>query len=311
MNWNIQIRKDLELTREEIESLIEEKKNLLNEIESQLGKGSNYFSELSEMALLQLEIEQYNESENNFLTCLSFFKKQNDRLGQAAVLGVMGTLYLKKGAYSSSIDSYENARRIYEELKQIKEQITCLMGIGNALMKLNRLQEACDSYLECAAICSDNNDMYGLLDCLGNLIYIHETQDKWDVVYELYKKTLKAFKELHDIQGIITSYFNLGLLQKNKNREEALRYFKKGTNYAIDANYSDLIIKGLSYVAETLFYLGNIRKAKDQLIKALFLAENVNAKNATLQIKILLKSFGLNDEDIDNELDLYKNSKKN
>ena len=131
------------------------------------------------------------------------------------------------------------------------------------------------------------------------------------MVFELYKKTLKAFRELNDAQGVITSYFNLGILQKNKNNDNALRYFKKGTNIAIDANYSELIIKGLSYVAETLFYMGEIREAKNQLIKALSIAENINARNATIQIKILLRSFGLSDKDVETELESYQKGRDN
>ncbi len=299
------------MTRDEIEKLIIEKEKLLHEIDSQRGKCSDYISLLSEIALLQLEIEQYVESERNYLTCITFFKKQNDKIGQAAVLGVLGTLFYKKGDYNGSIEHYENAHKIYGELMQFKEQVTCLIGIGSAFIKLNRLSEACDKFLECAAICSDKNDIYGFLDCLGNLIYIYETQEKWEVVFELYKKTLKAFKELNDIQGIITSYFNLGILEKNKRNDHALKYFKKGTNHAIDANYSEHIIKGLSYIAQTLFYMGEIKEAKNQLIKALWLAEHVNAKNATIQLKILLKSFGLSEHDLTKELDLYQKRNKN
>ena len=141
------------------------------------------------------------------------------------------------------------------------------------------------------------------MDCLGNLIHIHEVNEEWDVLFELYKKTLKAFKEIDDNKGIITAYFNLGIIQKkNNDLEEALRYFKKGTNVAIDGNYAELIIRGLGYVGETLFYLGKIKEAKNQFIKALNIAENINTKNAIIQIRILLQSLGLQDKNITEEL---------
>ncbi|MCK4380574.1 MAG: tetratricopeptide repeat protein, partial [Candidatus Lokiarchaeota archaeon] len=150
-------------------------------------------------------------------------------------------------------------------------------------------------------------DIYNLLDCLERLIYIHEINKKWDVVFELYKKTLKAFKEINDYKGIITSYFNLGILQKkNNDLEEALIYFKKGTNVAIDVNYAELIIRGLGYVGETLFYIGKIKEAKNQFIRALHIAQDVNAKNAIIQIQILLQSLGLQDKNIIKELKEYE-----
>ncbi len=274
----------------------------LEEIEK-VTKGSEYIKELSDLALLQLEIEEYENSEKNLRVCLNHFKKQLDRLGQASVYGVLGTLFFKKSVYEKSLSHYERAYEIYKELNQFQEQITCLLGIGNNFIKLNQLDEACDIFLECSSICSDNNDIYNLLDCLGNLIQIHEKEEKFDVVFELYKKSLQAFKELNDTQGITVSYFNLGILKnKSKEAEEALRYFKKGTNVAIDSNFTELILKGLSYIGENLFYQGKIKESKNEFIKALDLAKKVKAENAILQLKILLSSIGLNEKDIEREL---------
>ena len=218
---------ETELKKGELINLLNKKLENLKELE-EYGKNSNYIKELSDIALIQLKLEKYQESENNYMICLAHFKTQKDRLGQAAVYGVLGVLFFEKGDYSTSNKFYEKAFKIYKELSQIQEQITCLIGMGTNYIKLNKLDDARDIFLDCSAICSDHNNIYNFLDCLGNLIYIHEHTEQWDVVYELYKKTLKAFKELNDNKGIITSYFNLGILQKkNDNIEEALRYFKK------------------------------------------------------------------------------------
>ena len=290
------------LSKGEIKDLIKEKQEYLKELEN-FGKNSAYIKELSDIAFLQLEIELFEESEKNFQVCLKHFKKQLDRLGQASVYGVLGILFFKRGNYEKSISHYERAYDIYKELNQIQEEITSLKGIGNNLLKLNYLDDACDKLLECSAICSDNNDIYNLLDCLGSLIQIHEKQEKFDVVFELYKKSLHAFKELNDAQGIIISYFNLGILEnKSKEVEEALRYFKKGTNVAIDSNFTELILKGLSYIGENLFYQGKIKQAKNEFLKALNLANKIKAENAILQLKILLNSIGLSEKDIEREL---------
>ena len=301
---------ETELDKEELQDLLNKKQENLEHLEK-IGKDSNYIKELSDMALIQLQLEQFSNAEKNYLICLKHFEKQKDRLGQASVYGLLGTLFYKKSEYQKSIKNYELAYNIYENLLQIQEQITCLKGIGNSLIKLNKLDEACDIFLDCSAICSDNNDIYNLLDCLGNLVYIYEKNEEWDVVFELYRKTLKAFKEINDSKGIITSYYNLGILEKRSgNKREALRNFKKGTNIAIESNYVELIIKGLGYVGETLFYLGELKEAKNEFIKALHLANKVNAKNAKLQLHILLQSLGLQDKQIMNELRMYKERKK-
>jgi len=300
---------ETELNKEDLQDLLNKKLENLREIE-RIGKNSNYMKELGDIALIQLQLGRYIDSENNYLTCLKHFKKQKDRFGQAAVYGALATLSFKKNDYLKSIEFYEKAYEIYKELKQVQEQIACLKGIGNSLIKLNKLDEACDIFLDCSAICSDNNDIYNLLDCLGNLIFIHEKSEDWDIVYELYKKTLKAFKELKDNRGIITSYFNLGIIRKKDNNLKAIRYFKKGTNIAIDSNYAELIIRGLGYVGETLFYIGKIKEAKNQYIRALYLAEKIKANNAIIQLRILLQSLGLQDKDIFDDLKKYEESRK-
>lgn len=304
------IKDESEYSKEELERLLKEKQENLEELEK-IGKNSIYMKELSDIALIQLQLERYINSEKNYLICLKYFELQKDRLGQASVYGILGTLFFKKGDYLKSIDYYEKAYKISEDLMQNQEQIICLKGIGANLIKLNKLDEACDIFFECSALCSDNNDIHNLLDCLGNLIFIHEKDGKWDVVFELYKKTLKAFKELKDSKGIITSYYNLGILEKrNNNMREALRYFKKGTNNAIDSNFTELIIKGLGYVGESLFHLGEMKEAKNQFIKALHLANKINAENAKAQLRILLQSLGLNDKQIIDELKRYDESRK-
>ena len=300
---------ETELNKEDLQDLLNKKLESLKEIE-RIGKDSNYMKELGDIALIQLQLGRYIDSENNYLTCLKHFKKQKDRFGQAAVYGVLATLSFKKNDYLKSIEFYEKAYDIYKELKHVQERIACLKGIGNSLIKLNQLEEACDIFLDCSAVCSDNNDIYNLLDCLGNLIFIHEKSEEWDIVFELYKKTLKAFKELKDNRGIITSYFNLGIIRKKDNKLEALRYFKKGTNIAIDSNYAELIIRGLGYVGEALFYIGKIKEAKNQYIRALHLAEKIKANNAIIQLRILLQSLGLQDKDIFDDLKKYEESRK-
>jgi len=286
--------------------MIKNKKNNLQNLE----KGSEFIKELSDIALLQLEINQYEKSEKNLLTCLEHFEKQKDRLGQASVFGILGTLNYKKGDYIHSIETYNKGLEIYKELNQTEEYIMCLKGIGNSYIKMNRFDEASDVFFECAEISSKNKAIYDFLDCLGNLIFIFKKKEDWDVVFELYKKSLKAFKKINDERGIITSYFNLGIIEKNHEQkfEKALKFFKKGTNKAIDANYSELILKGLSFIGESLYYLGRIKDAKNKFLKALDLAEKINAKNAIQQLKILLNSFGMNEQEIQEDLEKYRNN---
>ncbi len=289
---------NVELTREELEKLLEHKLANIKDLDKN-EKDSNYIKELSDVALIQLQLEEYSKSEENYLVCLTYFTKLDDKLGQAAVYGVLGILNYKKNEFLKSIGFYEKAFGINKKMNQIQEQITCLKGIGNSYIKLHKWDDACNTLLNCSTLCSDNGDIYNLLDCLGNLIYIYEINEEWDIIFELYKKSLKVFKEIKDAKGVITSYFNLGIIEKKKDKlEEAVRYFKKGTNIAIESNYVESIIRGLSYVGEALFYLRRRREAKDQFLKALRIANKIKADNAIIQLNVLLKSLGLSNDEL-------------
>jgi len=297
---NIKRGKNEAISEEKIEEIIRQKKQYLSQLEK---KGQEYIKMLSDIALLQMELERYESGEEKLLTCLKYFKKQKDRIGQASVLGILGTLYFKKKEYEESVIHYKKAYEIYKELKQTDESITCLKGIGMSYFKLNQLEKASDVFFDCCELCSDSDNIYSFLDCLGNLIRIYERQEQWDVVFELYQKTLDTFKKMNDKKGIITSYFNLGIIKKKHSEfQDALDYFKRGTNIAIDSNYSELILKGISYVGECFYNLGRQNDAKKKFIEGIELAEKIGAENAETHLKILLKTMGLTEQEIKEEL---------
>ncbi|MHA1391329.1 MAG: hypothetical protein ACTSQT_03690, partial [Promethearchaeota archaeon] len=60
-----------------------------------------------------------------------------------------------------------------------------------------------------------------------------------------------------------------------------------------------------------MVYQYRMSEAKDVYIKALSIANEVSAKNSILQIRILLNSLGLNEDDINIELNHYINRDKN
>jgi len=54
-----------------------------------------------------------------------------------------------------------------------------------------------------------------------------------------------------------------------------------------------------------------MNEAKETYIKALSIAENIKEKNSILQIRILLNSLGLDEEEINKELTIYMHRRKN
>ena len=75
------IKDESEYSKEELERLLKEKQENLEELEK-IGKNSIYMKELSDIALIQLQLERYINSEKNYLICLKYFELQKDRLLQ-------------------------------------------------------------------------------------------------------------------------------------------------------------------------------------------------------------------------------------
>ena len=59
------MKKDVELNRKEIKQLIKETKDKLEAL-NKFGKDSNYIKELSNLTLLQIEVEDYIEADLTF-----------------------------------------------------------------------------------------------------------------------------------------------------------------------------------------------------------------------------------------------------
>ncbi|MBN1213975.1 MAG: tetratricopeptide repeat protein, partial [Candidatus Lokiarchaeota archaeon] len=296
---------------ENIVDIIKKKKQEIDEIEKLMGKNSEYFQILNELSLILIDTASYEEAEKNFLLCLDFFEKQQDRLGKASIYGILGTLDFKRMEYQKSIDNFNKAYKIYKELNQYTEYITCLKSIGTNYIKLNQLEKSKDIFFDCSRICSESNDIDNFLDCLGNLIFIYEELENWEIVLELYNKSLETFKKIKDNQGIIVSYYNLGILERRLgNYSNALNFFIEGEQIAKISNLIELRLKGLFYIGEIFIYLGRINDSKDQFIKTLYYAKKINAKNMILQVTLLLKSIGLDNHKIEEELEKLKLIKK-
>ena len=60
-----------------------------------------------------------------------------------------------------------------------------------------------------------------------------------------------------------------------------------------------------------MVYQFRMNEAKEVYIKALSIANKVRAKNSILQIRILLNSLGLSEDEINKELNDYLNTAKN
>ncbi len=295
-----------EIFKRELENQIKSLKLELKELKKEESK-SDYIHKLYDLALLQSENHQFDESIKNLEECLKYYETNPDNLGKSSIFGSLGVIYYLKEDYSNSLQNYRSALNLYKKLNQKYEQIVCMKSIGLNLMKLNKLDKAVDTFLECAELSSKEKKIEDFLDCISNLVQIYEPQKKWDVMIELYQKGLKAFEKLNDIKGIINSHFNLGILYKKSNQYfEALNHFKKGTNLANDIIYAESIIKGTSLIGEIYVKQNQIKKATKEFIKSLSVAKRIKANNAEAQLKILLNSMGLNNSQINIMLNEYE-----
>ena len=295
-----------EISKRELENQIKSLKLELKELKKEESK-SDYIHKLYDLALLQSENHQFDESIKNLEECLKYYETNPNNLGKSSIFGSLGVVCYLNEDYIKSQKNYHSALELYEKLNLKHEQIVCMKSIGLNLLKLNKLNEAVNILLECAELSSKEKKIEDFLDCISNLVQIYEIQKKWDVMIELYQKGLKAFEKLNDIKGIINSHFNLGILYKKLNQYfEALNHFKKGTNLANEGNYAESIIKGTSLIGEIYVKQNQIKKATKEFIKSLSVAKRIKANNAEAQLKILLNSMGLNNSQINIMLNEYE-----
>ena len=152
------------------------------------------------------------------------------------------------------------------------------------------------------------------MDIIIILKNLYADRSDWKTIISLEKKALKILESMNNQIEISYAHIEIGLSYSQlKDYNEALIHFQKSVNVAIESGGNMFIYNGILMVAETLFHLREIDKAKEEYLKALSLIAYLDNQDEISKTSLVLLTLGTTKDEIEKAIKkgkLEKNAKK-
>ena len=182
-------------------------------------------------------------------------ERMGDESSRAASLRAMGHILYRKRKYLPSLERYEAALAIYQQLGLELEAGRTLNSSLQSLIYLGRYPEALEWAQRAHQIFSKHGDRLRLarLDAnMGNILY---RQDRFEEALALYQRAYAAFLEIGEPQDVAIALKNTATCQISLNDfREALETYRKARAYCVD-HEMPLLVAVADYNIAYLYYL--------------------------------------------------------
>ena len=212
---------------------------------------------------------EYAKEANKISTQIKFLK------GKAKSFKLMG---ITQNSYDEAVIYYNEALKIYQQLKDKLEISKCYINIGVAYRHQGNYPKALESYHESLNIIEELGDKELFSNCCNNIGVIHRYQGNYEQALVYYRKALKINEEIESADGIAMCLGNIGVVYELlKDYDTALVYHKKGLNghlqnkpvikFKVASSYYNI---GLNFLHKKSF-----SKANQYFQKALAIAKEI------------------------------------
>ncbi|MBM1107918.1 tetratricopeptide repeat protein [Aurantibacter crassamenti] len=171
---------------------------------------------------------------------LNIRQKNNDKKGAARLIYNKGLVYFNESDYNRANDNNIRAYEVFKVEKDSFLMAKMLNSIGVNHMYLSQYPQAIESYLEAKLIYEDLNLRGDLqyASIHSNLGLLYARLEKFNLAREYQENALQLFKKVDFQQGVANSLMNLGRIETSSGQpKEALVYYQKG--YDIMKNNGD------------------------------------------------------------------------
>jgi tetratricopeptide (TPR) repeat protein len=192
------------------------------------------------------------------------------------LLGSLGILYWQIGSYKKSLEYFEKALRIAQDIGDRQNEGTLLGNLGNTYYALGQVERAIEYYEQALTIVLEIGDRQGEGNALGNLGNAYSSLVKVERAIKYYKQALTIVLEIGDRQGEGNWLGNLGNAYSSLGKvERAIEYYEQVLK--IDKEIGD---KGgestwLGNLGNAYHSLGQVERAIDYYKQALIIAREI------------------------------------
>ncbi|MBD1906855.1 CHAT domain-containing protein [Trichocoleus sp. FACHB-6] len=175
--------------------------------------------------LLQQGFEQYQPNKvesavQSWQQALRIYQELKDVPGEAAARGVLGAASLVQENYRDAIALLEPFLTMGRENGNSSDRGQALSNLGIAYKALGNYANAIASHQQALAIMQETKDRQGESQILVNLGNTYEALGEYDKAIKSYQQSLTIVREIKDRQGEGTALGNLGAIYANLGKYE-------------------------------------------------------------------------------------------
>jgi len=197
---------------------------LLHELNIEKGLAACY----NVMASAYKSLGEYPKAIDNFIQCLNYSKKNDNKLQEANAYQNIATLYLLQKEYKKSAENLDRAADLYREIKNDDGVLTTLFNFANILKEEGKFNQARKHYKTVLDYRKKEGNKAVVAYVNINLSQMLAEENRCEEAVVSLKKTLLLLKELHFDSDIVIVLNDLGLCESNLGHTKlAINYFQQ------------------------------------------------------------------------------------
>jgi CHAT domain-containing protein len=188
--------------------------DLLNEISQNVSSSSNSRKAEADRLLnqgnQQFQISQFEAAFQSWQQALKIYREIKDRQAEGSALGSLGSAYQDLGKYDKAIEYHLQSLEIYREIKDRRGEGATLGNLGSAYGYLDKYDKAIKFSLQSLEIYREIKDRRGEGNALGNLGLAYDSLGKYDKAIDYHLQSLEIKREIKNREGEGATLGNLG-----------------------------------------------------------------------------------------------------
>ena len=214
-----------------------------------------------------------------FEKALTLFRNENDHLGEAITLGLIGNCYKKFGDFAKALDFLQRALAMKRELGNLAEEGKTLSHLGLLFWEMGQYPPAIEHLNKAIALGAEIKDRTLEASSRNNLGLVYDELGEYRKSLEEYNRALELYRGTNFERGISDTIGNIGgkhLLLGEYG--EALRYYQQALEIDERANLKPGMSLDLQNIALCYVGMGRLPEALATFDRSIKLANEAGLK---------------------------------
>ncbi len=257
------------------------KSDVIDSLKSLIKKTNNTEKLISintEIGLAYTKKGEFEQSNKVFYEIIKKVNKQGKKSILAASYNEIGNNLADMGNNSLAFSNYQKALS-YTNDEDYSLKAKIYKNTGALFLSWKNFDKALYYYKKSQSLAIKGMDERTAADCLNNMGTVYEQQFKYNDAFKVYNQALKFYLENNINDRICLTYNNLAILSKvTKQFKQSSDYYKDAVFYAEKAENAWLTAAIATNLGNLLSETGKQQESEAYLLKALKLAQKIEAK---------------------------------